>query len=111
MQQPSRPRFLDTIGQGRRSAPTQRVSPTSVGIAPAAAVLGSPKYCGKVLLTGLGTPNEMKFVADGTVESFVLWNPANLGCHAAYAAVELASERSPAPRARPSPRASSAASL
>jgi rhamnose transport system substrate-binding protein len=68
------------------------ISPTSVGIAVAAAVLDSPKYRGKVLLTGLGTPNEMKkFVADGTVKSFVLWNPADLGYLAAYAAIELAS--------------------
>jgi rhamnose transport system substrate-binding protein len=49
------------------------ISPTSVGIAAAAAVLDSPKYRGKVALTGLGTPDEMKkFVADGTVKSFVL---------------------------------------
>jgi ABC-type sugar transport system substrate-binding protein len=52
-----------------------------------------------------------KFVADGTVKSFVLWNPADFGYLAAYAAIELASGRSRAPRARPSPRASSAASL
>ena len=32
-----------------------------------------------------------KFVADGTVKSFVLWNPADLGYLAAYAAIELAS--------------------
>jgi rhamnose transport system substrate-binding protein len=32
------------------------ISPTSVGIVVAAAVLDSPKYRGKVLLTGLGTP-------------------------------------------------------
>ena len=68
------------------------ISPASVGIAVAGAVLDSPKYRGKVLLTGLGTPNEMKkFVVDGTVKSFVLWNPADLGYLAAYAAIELAS--------------------
>ncbi len=68
------------------------ISPTSVGVAVAAAVLDSPRYRGKVLLTGLGTPIEMKkFVADGTVKSFVLWNPADLGYLAAYAAIELAS--------------------
>jgi len=63
-----------------------------VGIAAAAAVLDTPKYRGKVALTGLGTPDEMKkYVADGTVKTFALWNPANLGYLAAYAAVELAS--------------------
>jgi rhamnose transport system substrate-binding protein len=68
------------------------ISPTTVGIAAAAAVLDTAKYRGKVKLTGLGTPDEMKkYVADGTVTKFVLWNPANLGYLAAYAAVELAS--------------------
>jgi rhamnose transport system substrate-binding protein len=33
-----------------------------------------------VQLTGLGTPNQMRaFVKDGTVKSFALWNPADLG--------------------------------
>jgi rhamnose transport system substrate-binding protein len=68
------------------------ISPTTVGIVAAAAVLDTPKYRGKVLLTGLGTPDSMKkFVADGTVKEFELWNPANLGYLAGYAAVELAS--------------------
>jgi rhamnose transport system substrate-binding protein len=68
------------------------ISPTTVGIGAAAAVLDTPKYRGKVALTGLGTPDEMKkFVADGTVKSFELWNPADLGYLAGYAAVELAS--------------------
>jgi rhamnose transport system substrate-binding protein len=68
------------------------ISPTTVGIAAAASVLDTSKYRGKIALTGLGTPNEMKkYVADGTVQSFELWNPADLGYLAAYAAVELAS--------------------
>ena len=68
------------------------ISPTTVGIAAAAAVLDTPKYRGKIALTGLGTPDEMKkFVADGTVKSFELWNPADLGYLAAYGAAEMAS--------------------
>jgi len=68
------------------------ISPTTVGIAAAAAVLDTAKYRGKVMLTGLGTPDEMKkYVADGTVKEFALWNPADLGYLAGYAAVELAS--------------------
>jgi rhamnose transport system substrate-binding protein len=68
------------------------ISPTTVGIAAAAAVLDTAKYRGKIALTGLATPDEMKkYVADGTVKSFALWDPANLGYLAAYAAVELAS--------------------
>jgi rhamnose transport system substrate-binding protein len=70
------------------------ISPTTVGIAAAAAVVDSAKYRGKVALTGLGTPVAMKkYVEDGTVQSFELWNPANLGYLAAYAAVNFASKK------------------
>jgi rhamnose transport system substrate-binding protein len=68
------------------------ISPTTVGILAAAGVLDSAKYRGKVQLTGLGTPNSMKkYVSDGTVKAFELWNPANLGYLAGYAAADLAS--------------------
>jgi rhamnose transport system substrate-binding protein len=68
------------------------ISPTTVGIAAAAAVLDVPQYRGKVKLTGLGTPNSLrKYVKDGTIDGFELWNPADLGYLAAYAAVNLAS--------------------
>ena len=70
------------------------ISPTTVGILAAAQVLDTAKYRGKIALTGLGTPNSLKkFVADGTVQSFELWNPANLGYLAAYAAVNYASKK------------------
>jgi rhamnose transport system substrate-binding protein len=66
------------------------ISPTTVGIAAAARYLSTSKAKGKVALTGLGTPNQMrKFVKDGTVKEFYLWNPANLGYLAAYAAAAL----------------------
>jgi len=68
------------------------ISPTTVGIAAAGRYLDSSKYKGKVALTGLGTPNQMrKFVKDGTVESFELWDPGKLGELAGYAAAALAS--------------------
>jgi rhamnose transport system substrate-binding protein len=70
------------------------ISPTTVGILAAAGVLDTPQYRGKVLLTGLGTPLSMKkFVDDGTVQAFELWDPAKLGYLAAYTAVELASKK------------------
>jgi len=70
------------------------ISPTTVGILAAAQVLDTSKYRGKVALTGLGTPVAMKkYVLDGTVGSFELWNPANLGYLAAYAAVNFASKK------------------
>jgi len=69
------------------------ISPTTVGIVAAAGVLDTAQYRGKVALTGLGTPLSMKkFVDDGTVTAFELWDPAKLGYLAAYAAVNLASK-------------------
>jgi rhamnose transport system substrate-binding protein len=68
------------------------ISPTTVGVAAAARYLSGSTYKGKVALTGLGTPNQMRaYVKDGTVKAFALWNPADLGYLAAYAAGALAS--------------------
>ncbi|MFF2631681.1 rhamnose ABC transporter substrate-binding protein [Microbacterium sp. NPDC058021] len=66
------------------------ISPTTVGIAAAARYLSTSEYKGKVALTGLGTPNQMReYVEDGTVTAFALWNPADLGYLAAWAAQAL----------------------
>jgi len=68
------------------------ISPTTVGIAAAAAVLDTPKYRGKIALTGLGTPDSLKkYVSGGTIKEFVLWKPNDLGYLAGYAAVQVAS--------------------
>ncbi|MEE4495151.1 rhamnose ABC transporter substrate-binding protein [Streptomyces sp. BE230] len=68
------------------------VSPTTVGIKAAAQYLSGSKYKGKVKLTGLGTPNDMRaYVKNGTVEGFELWDPAKLGALAAHTAVALES--------------------
>jgi len=68
------------------------VSPTTVGIAAAARYLSDSDKKGKVALTGLGTPNQMRaYVKNGTVEAFALWNPEELGYLAAFAANALAS--------------------
>ncbi|WP_326718747.1 rhamnose ABC transporter substrate-binding protein [Streptomyces sp. NBC_00243] len=68
------------------------ISPTTVGIKAAAQYLSGSKYKGKVKLTGLGTPNDMrKYVKNGTVEGFELWDPAKLGELAARTAVALVS--------------------
>jgi rhamnose transport system substrate-binding protein len=67
------------------------ISPTTVGIAAAARYLSDSSSKGKVALTGLGTPNQMReYVENGTVESFALWNPSDLGALATYAAAALA---------------------
>jgi rhamnose transport system substrate-binding protein len=66
------------------------ISPTTVGIAAAARYLSDSDFKGKVALTGLGTPNQMReYVKDGTVQAFALWNPGDLGKLAAYTAAAL----------------------
>ncbi|MGQ4364615.1 rhamnose ABC transporter substrate-binding protein [Streptomyces sp. SAS_272] len=68
------------------------IAPTSVGITSAAKYLSQSPSKGKVKLTGLGTPNGMReYVKDGTVESFELWDPSELGKLAAWTAESLAS--------------------
>jgi len=68
------------------------ISPTTVGIAAAARYISGSQYKGKVALTGLGTPNQMRaFVKDGTVKAFELWDPGKLGELAAYTGVAVAS--------------------
>ncbi|MBP2325952.1 rhamnose transport system substrate-binding protein [Kibdelosporangium banguiense] len=68
------------------------ISPTTVGISAAARYISTSPYKGKVKLTGLGTPNQMRqFIKDGTVTEFALWDPAELGYLAGYAAAALAS--------------------
>ena len=62
-------------------------SPTTVGISSAAQFLSnSKKYKGKIVLTGLGLPSQMKkYVYNNTVKEFALWNPEDLGYLAGYA--------------------------
>ena len=85
-----------TVLQGMLSAyPNLKgiISPTTVGISTAAQYLSThPDVAKKVVLTGLGLPSQMrKYIKDGTVKSFELWNPSNLGYLAGYAAASLAS--------------------
>jgi rhamnose transport system substrate-binding protein len=68
------------------------ISPTTVGVAAAAKYISGSKYKGKVQVTGLGLPSEMKaYVKDGTVKSFGLWDPGMLGYVGVYAAATKAS--------------------
>jgi rhamnose transport system substrate-binding protein len=65
-------------------------SPTTVGISSAAQYLSTSKYKKKVVITGLGLPSQMKkYVHDGTVTAFALWNPQDLGYLAGYAVAAL----------------------
>ena len=53
---------------------------SSVSFPGAAEAVKQAGQSGKVMVTGLATPNSMKaYVKDGTVKSVVLWNTAELG--------------------------------
>jgi len=53
---------------------------TSVALPGAAEAVKQMNKSDKVVVTGLSTPNSMRsYVKDGTVKSFVLWNPVDLG--------------------------------
>jgi rhamnose transport system substrate-binding protein len=70
------------------------ISPTTVGVAAAARYLSKSPQKGKVKLTGLGFPNQMrKFVEDGTVDEFQLWVPKDVGYLAGQAAAALVAGR------------------
>lgn len=66
------------------------IAPTSVGIVAAAKAVEDAGLSGKVLVTGLGLPSELAgHVMKGTVKSFAIWNPIDLGYAATYLAVDL----------------------
>ncbi len=70
------------------------ISPTTIGVKAAARYLSGSPYKGKVRLTGLGTPNDMRpYVKDGTVQSVELWDPTELGKLAAWTAASLVSKK------------------
>jgi rhamnose transport system substrate-binding protein len=61
------------------------ISPTTVGVQAAAQELQQEGKCGKIKLTGLGLPNDMrKYVKAGCAGNFALWNEQDLGYLAAY---------------------------
>jgi rhamnose transport system substrate-binding protein len=66
------------------------IAPTTVGIAAAGKALEDAGLAGKIELTGLGLPSEMKqYIKDGTCRQMSLWNPIDLGYSATYIAYEL----------------------
>jgi len=67
------------------------IAPTTVGIAAAARAVQDENRVGEVMVTGLGTPNQMReYVKSGASPQFALWNPADLGYLAIYALDALA---------------------
>jgi rhamnose transport system substrate-binding protein len=63
------------------------VCPSSVGIVACAKAVEDAKLVGKVYVTGLGLPSECAgHVQAGSIKSFAIWNPIDLG----YATIEIA---------------------
>ena len=67
------------------------IAPTTVGIAASARAVTDKELIGKVMVTGLGTPNQMReYVKNGASPEFALWNPADLGYLSVYVLKALA---------------------
>lgn len=63
------------------------ISPTTVGVAATAKAIQDNNLTGKVQLTGLGLPSEMKaYIEAGICGQMALWNPIDLG----YSATQIA---------------------
>lgn len=75
------------------------VAPTSIGIVAAAQAVEDQHKVGQVFVTGLGLPSELAgHVTKGSVQSFAIWNPIDLGYGAVYLASDIASGKvKPAP--------------
>lgn len=75
-----------------KSHPSLRgiISPTTVGIAACGKALEDTGKAGKIELTGLGLPSEMKqYIKNGTCREMSLWNPIDLGYSSTYIAYKL----------------------
>ncbi|MBV8575838.1 MAG: rhamnose ABC transporter substrate-binding protein [Acetobacteraceae bacterium] len=73
------------------------VAPTSIGIVAAAQAVADQKKIGQVFITGLGLPSELAgHVLKGSVQSFAIWNPIDLGYGAIMMAYELATGKAQA---------------
>jgi rhamnose transport system substrate-binding protein len=67
------------------------IAPTTVGIAASARAVTDAGLIGKVFVTGLGTPNQMReYVKNGASPEFALWNPSDLGYLSVYVLEALA---------------------
>ena len=67
------------------------MAPTTVGILAAAQAMQDEDLCGKVLVSGLGLPDEMaEYTKNGCAPKFALWSFVDLGYLAYYAAYGIA---------------------
>jgi rhamnose transport system substrate-binding protein len=67
------------------------VAPSSVGIVAAAKAVEDQGAVGRVFVTGLGLPSELEgHIAAGSVRSFAIWNPIDLGYAVTHIAAHMA---------------------
>ena len=67
------------------------VAPTTVGVAAAARVVAEAGLIGRVKVTGLGLPSEMRaYIENGASPYMFLWNPIDMGYLGGHVAVALA---------------------
>mgnify|MGYP000897780210 FL=1 len=70
------------------------IAPTTVGIAAAAKAVEDKGLIGKIYVTGLGLPSEMKaYVKSGAVKQFGIWNPIDLGYSAIYLSYQIITDK------------------
>lgn len=78
--------YRETIALIRRYPDLKAIiAPTSVGISAAAKAVEDQNMVGKIYVTGLGLPSELVgYVHTGSIKSFAIWNPIDLGYAATY---------------------------
>ncbi len=83
--------YRETLGLLKSHPEVQVIiAPTSVGIVAAAQAVEDQGLVGKVYVTGLGLPSELAgHVKAGSVKSFAIWNPIDLGYSATMLAYDL----------------------
>ncbi len=68
------------------------IAPTTVGIAASARAVQDQNMIGKIAVTGLGLPSQMRdYVKSGASPAFALWNPEDFGYLAIYTVHAIAS--------------------
>jgi rhamnose transport system substrate-binding protein len=66
------------------------ICPTTVGLLATAQAIKDAGMSGKIQVTGLGLPSEMKgYILDGTCQEMALWNPIDLGYTSTYLLASL----------------------
>jgi len=74
------------------------ISPTTIGIRAGAKAIMDGNLIGKVYITGLGLPSEMKdAVLKGACDSFAIWNPVDYGYSATMIMVDILGGAATAP--------------